>query len=288
VVTPGVTADRGLRRAWPSCPCRSIVAGCPLAELLATRRECLTCASHRWSASPAQQSKCWELQWWFAVPQVGEQTQAAWYDRDTGELTRVRETTEPAIDAGLADGSVAIDIDEWNRQLDGSLTYQKISILAALTAERAEFRGVTIGAHSTKPGDDEFASSWAGGGPRRVLDDGRFRQIGERCYRTTTATGMGAGLVEVTVDNRRFRCLRALDLPTTDGSNEIGQSLIDLDTGRTVAYWQYRPTGWDADAADWLGRHSGVEIVVDDITYQRRNCTGRDEVALTHLALGLV
>jgi len=146
----------------------------------------------------------------------------------------------------LGDGSVVIDLDEWTREPDGdgSTTYQRISILAALTAERAEFRRVTLGAHSTKLGDDEFASNWAGGGPRRVLDDGRFRQIGERCYRTTTttATGMGAGLVEVMVDDRRFRCLRALDLLITDGTNEIGQSLIDLDTGRTVAYWQYRPT----------------------------------------------
>lgn len=79
--------------------------------------------------------ECCELQWWFAVPQVGEQTRAAGYDRDTGELTCVRETAEPAVDAGLGDGTVVIDLDEWTREPDGdgSTTYQRISILAALT-----------------------------------------------------------------------------------------------------------------------------------------------------------
>lgn len=88
MVTPGVTADRGLRRAWPSCPLpfyrRGVstrgVAGYParvpdvrLSPLVGESRAAVECC---------------ELQWWFAVPQVGEQTRAAWYDRDTGELTR--------------------------------------------------------------------------------------------------------------------------------------------------------------------------------------------------------
>lgn len=234
-------------------------------------------------------AECCELQWLFVVPRVGEVCGTAWYDRETGELTRVQESAEPAADAGRRDGAVVIDLDGWSREPGeaGSPRYERMSIVAALTADRAEFRSVTTGTRTTKPGDAEFAADWAGGGSRRVVDDGRFREIGPGRYRTTTASGMGAGVVELTVADRRFRCLRALDMATTDGSDEIGQPLIDLDTGRTVAYWQYRPVGWDADAVCWLAAHRGDEIVVDDVTYQRRDCTGRDEIALTRPALGL-
>jgi len=37
----------------------------------------------------------------------------------------------------------------------------------------------------------------------------------------------------------------------------------------------------------WLTAHPGVEIVVDDLVFQRRNCTGRDEITLTVYGLGL-
>lgn len=48
------------------------------------------------------------------------------------------------------------------------------------------------------------------------------------------------------------------------------------------------PASWDADSDSWLAAHSGAEIVVDDLVFQRRNCTGRDEIALTVYGLGLV
>jgi len=73
----------------------------------------------------------------------------------------------------------------------------------------------------------------------------------------------------------------------TGRPEEIAQPLIDLGTGRTLAYWQYRPIEWDADADRWLADHPGVEVGVDDRIYQRRNCTGRDEIALTAAALGV-
>ena len=233
--------------------------------------------------------ECPELQWLFVVPRVGETCGTAWYDRATGELTRVQETAEPVADAGRGDGTVLIGLNEWNRAPDGTgpPSHERISIVAVLTAERAEFRSVTTGTRTTEPGDAEFAYDWAGGGLCRVVDDGRFHTIGEGRYRTTTASGIGAGMVELAVDDRRFRCLRALDTDVPDGTDEIGQPLIDLDTGRTLAYWQYRPAGWDAASAAWLTTHPGDEIVIDDVTFQRRNCTGRDEVALARPALGL-
>lgn len=232
---------------------------------------------------------CPELQWWFAVPRAGDRCGGAWYDRDTGELTRVREAAGPAVDAGTGDGAVQIDIDEWTRdpRTDEPSGYQRIAFVAALAASRAEFRKVTMGGRTVQVGDSGFEGNWSGGGSYRVVDDGRFEPIGERRYRTTAATGMGAGLVELTVGERTFRCLRAFDLTAADGSCEIGQPLIDLASGRTLAYWQYRPAGFDADSASWIATHPGDEMVVDDVLFQRRNCTGRDEIALTIFALGL-
>jgi hypothetical protein len=127
-----------------------------------------------------------------------------------------------------------------------------------------------------------------GGLACEVVDDGRFESIGDRRYRTTTGTGVGAGIVELAIGQRSFRCLRAIDLPAAGGPEEIGQPLIDLDSGRTLAYWQYRPASWDADSDSWLATHSGAGTIVDDLVFQRRNRTGRDEIALTVYGLGLV
>lgn len=59
---------------------------------------------------------CCELQWWFAVPRVGDRFGGAWYDRGTGEITRVQEPAVPITDTGEGDGTVQIDIDEWTRE----------------------------------------------------------------------------------------------------------------------------------------------------------------------------
>lgn len=120
--------------------------------------------------------------------------------------------------------------------------------------------------------------------PRHVTDTGRFQPAGPSGLRTNKSCGIGAGLVQLTVEDRTFRCIRALDLADTPEPSEFSQALIDIDSGRTVAYWQYRPTQWDADSADWIKNHPGADLTIDEITYQRRNCT-RDEIALTQAVL---
>ena len=176
---------------------------------------------------------CRELQWWFAVPRVGDEFGAAWYDRRTGEITRAQVPATPIVDTGTGDGEVQIDIDEWTRVpgSDDPPTYQRITMVAALTADRAEFRKVSLDGRSTQLGDHDFADTWTGGGTCEVVDDGRFESIGDRRYRTTTGTGAGAGIVELAIGQRSFRCLRAIDLPAAGGPEEIGQPLIDLDSG---------------------------------------------------------
>lgn len=232
---------------------------------------------------------CAELQWWFVVPRPGEVSAAAWYDRDTGALTMIRETAQPVVATDSGDGSVRIEIDEWKREPNSSESfgYDRITMIAVLTPDRAEFRSVTTGATSTRLGDPDFEGNWTGVGLRRIVANGRYKQVGPNSYRATPAIGIGVGLVDVTVGDLGFHCLRGFDLPIADGSEEIGQPLIDLGTGRTVMYWQYRPTAWDPDADDWIAHHPGADLTIDGISYQRRNCTGRDEVSLTQFALGI-
>lgn len=237
------------------------------------------------STATVEAIECNELQWWFIVPLAGETSRAAWYDRDTGALTRVRETAHPVVDTAAQDGTVLIDIDEWSCSPGDHASSERITMTATLTADQAEFRSVTMGGDSVRLGDAEFEANWTGVGPRRITT-GHFERIGDRRYRTTRAQGVGLELVDLDIADRSFRCLRVLDLPSTT-EDEIGQPLIDLETGRTVAYWQYRPAAWDEDAADWLRQHPGLDITIDDVTFQRRNCTGRDEVAITDIGLGL-
>lgn len=227
---------------------------------------------------------CEELQWWQLVPRPGEQNAMVWYDRATGEPTMVRESIRPAT--AERDGTVRFDVDEWTRD-PGTTTVsrQRIVMVAELAPEGARWREVTLDGNTTKKGEAAFEASWAGGGSVRVVDDGRYESIGARRFRTTGASGIGRGVVRVGVGHRVFLCLRAFDLPVSEQPEEIGQPLIDLETGRTVAYWQYRPTEWDEDADAWLAQHPGMEVVVDDRTYQRRNCSGRDEIMLTAAAL---
>lgn len=63
--------------------------------------------------------------------------------------------------------------------------------------------------------------------------------------------------------------------------------IIDVSTGRTLAYWQCRPETWNTDSASWLTAHPGGALTIDGVRYQRRSCTGRDEIAVTDHALAL-
>lgn len=229
---------------------------------------------------------CEELQWWQYVPRAGERNAMVWYDRASGEPTMVRESMGPATAVG--DGTVRIGVDEWTREPGtSSVSHERIVIVGVVGREGARWRSMTMDDHTTRVGDSEFEANWAGGGGVRVVDNGRYETIGVRRFRTTTMDGIGSGVVQLTVGHRLFVCLRALDLPMTGRPEEIAQSLIDLQTGRTLAYWQYRPTEWDDDADQWLADHPGVEVAIDDRIYQRRNCSGRDEITLTAAALGV-
>lgn len=234
-----------------------------------------------------QTVQCDELPWWFVVPREGEVSGAAWYDRETGELTQVRETASPVAAATSQDGVFEIEIDEWTMRPGRADAREgrRIGFTASIGEEYVEFLSVTMGGRTLEGGNPDFRANWGGTGPRRIQDSGRLVQDLDQSYRTVRDTGGSADLVDLTVGRRSFRALRFLDLEPGAGPDEIGQPIIDLDSGRTLAYWQYRPVGWDADSGRWLTEHPGDGLSVDGIQYQRRNCTGRDEIALTDVAL---
>lgn len=211
---------------------------------------------------------CPELQWWFVAPTVDTGHSAAWYDRATGELTRVRRAQSLE---DLPGGRTRFGIDEWSRPAGGDApSHRWIELVGRLTSERAEFCEVTMDGSTIGPDDPAFAD-WSGGGPRRFVDDGPGSTVTD--------------VVDLTVGTRMIRCLQVFASATVDGTEDIGQPFIELASGRTVAYWQYRPASFDADADTWFADHPGDDITVDGIRLQRRNCTGRDDVCLTEYAL---
>ncbi|MGO1946108.1 hypothetical protein [Brachybacterium alimentarium] len=229
---------------------------------------------------------CDELQWWFVVPRVGDISRAAWYDRDTGELTRTRGTARPVAASAQDDDSVAIEIDErLPRSQAAGPEHNRISMAARLGRERAEFLSITSHGRTTDRTDRDFASNWGATGNRLLADAERLHATGPGSYRSVGSQGPRVDLVELTVGDRIFHGLRILDLDPGEDASEFGQSIVDLESGRTLAYWQYRPSPWDDDSGAWLATRPGVGLTIDGIRYQRRNCTGRDEVALTDHAL---
>lgn len=106
---------------------------------------------------------CPELQWWFAIPRPGKISHAAWYDRDSGKLTQVRQTSAPVAKINNEPGTVEIQLDEWSQDPHHSNepTSKRIAIHARLMPERAEFLSVTMDGTTSQHGDPGFEQSWA-------------------------------------------------------------------------------------------------------------------------------
>lgn len=231
---------------------------------------------------------CDELQWWFVVPRPGETTAARWYDRASGRVTRARETEGAVAPLEESPGCVRFGIRETTFPVDGGdPTESTIRFTAQLTSESATFLSVEIDGVHSDSSQEGFGANW--GEPRgRLLRDGnRLVRTGPREFRAVRDQGASADLIDLSLGGATRRALRVLDLEPGAEPSEIGQALIDLETGRTLVYWQYRPEGWDADADAWWAAHPDDGFVIDGVRFQRRNCTGRDEIALTDHAVRL-
>lgn len=199
----------------------------------------------------------------------------------------VRQTLRPATALHGAGDSVRIEIEErtFLRGDPHRERQKRIEFTARLGEHRAEFRSVDIGGTRTDASDPHFEASWGGTRGRAIRESGRLTSMGPQTLMSSGVDGVRADLVEFSIGSSSRRCLRVLDLERGDEPQEFGQPIIDLENGRTLAYWQYRPETWDADSETWLAAHREESLTIDGVRYQRRNCTGRDEIALTDHAL---
>ncbi len=219
---------------------------------------------------------CRELQWWFAIPQLGDRTMYAAYDCDTGELDLVRQvvSTVPATTHGQE--AVELVIEERPATDGGAGMIYRFSCV--LDDERSRWLGVTVetaeGSWTSTAGDAGFESEWGAVGPRRLVDERRYVRQPDGSYRMTGAGGLGAGVYTVSVGENSFTCLRVLDLTVADESEEIAEAFVEP-SGRTILYRQYRGRGLDPDWAAWREAHRGNELVVDGAMFLLRDCTGK-------------
>ena len=233
---------------------------------------------------------CQELQWWCAIPRLGDRTAFAAYDVDTGEVGFAHEVVSTA--PVRVDGRDAVELlfSEWSRDRNG----ERIAIhrfICVLDDDRARWLTVTLdvdgGARTLTKGDPEFDVGWAGTGPRRLVDSGRYQQLADGSYRVTGTSDMGAGVYRVSIGPRVFTCLRVMDfIPFGDESAELGVAFVEPG-GRTVLYREYSTsTLWD-DWQVWRAAHPGREIIIDDNLFLQRDCTGRAHDVLTTASMDI-
>lgn len=231
---------------------------------------------------------CRELQWWHAIPRLGDRSAFAAYNVDTGELDFAHEVV--SIAPVSVDGRDAVELmfNEWSRET-GRIGTDRFTCV--LDQDRARWLTVTLhggGARTLTKGDPEFDAGWADTGPRRLVDSGRYQQLADGAYRTTGTPDMGAGVYRVQIGARVFTCLRVIDLtPFGDESAELGVAFVEPG-GRTVLYREYSTsTLWDDDWQVWRAAHPGREIVVDDNLFLQRDCTGRAHDVLTAASMDI-
>lgn len=228
---------------------------------------------------------CRELQWWLAVPCLGDRTACGSYDVDTGELRGARQvlSTEPVDVAGQA--AVDMRLSEWSPDLyGGRIAVHRFTCV--LDQDRARWLAVTLDTEgpsdTAAEGDPGFENAWGATGPRRLVDTGRYQQLPDGGYHLTGPSGRGAGVHRVRVGARTFTCLRVIDLdtPEPDESTEVGVAFVEPG-GRTILYRQYRGRAMNQDWQEWRAAHPGREIVLDGNLFLQRDCTGHATEVLT-------
>jgi hypothetical protein len=205
---------------------------------------------------------CQELQWWFAVPRLGDRTACAWYDIDTGDLDMARQVVSTAAVTMNGQDAIELQLCEWSRDRDGDrVATHRFSCV--LDQDRARCLAVTLDADDADESatlteaDPGFEQEWGGAGPRRLADSGRYQQRADGSYRLTEDTGSGAGVFRVRIGPRVFTCLRVIDLDglSADESTELGVAYVEPG-GRTVLYRQYRGRAMNDDWQEVASRTS--------------------------------
>ena len=229
---------------------------------------------------------CQELQWWFAIPKMGETYIWAEYDGETQKLDAVTEMT-PAMPAIIRDiECVEIQFKEW---LANDWPPTPNLMYATINETHTEWVSVVDTINGKRIfntiGDEWFEDQWGPALKRRIVDDGRYQLQPDGTYKLTDSTGFGAGTYDVTIGENTFHCLRVLDV---DISNEHGGELAEVyieKGGRTVFFRRY--DGRFLRGHDLVSKFpNNIQIVINDVVYVHSNCTGWFHDTFTLASLG--
>ncbi len=237
------------------------------------------------SSQRIQEVDCQELQWWFAIPKMGESYMWAEYDGETQRLDAVTELipTAPAIIRDIE--CVEIQFNEWVKKewpASPDLMY------VAIDDTRTRWISVVNTSDGKRIyntiGDEGFEAQWGPDANRRIFDDGRYELQSDGSYITTDGNGLGAGTYHVTIGENTFHCLRVID---ADLEAEHGGEMCEVyieETGRTVFFRRY--DGRFLRGHDLTEKFpNNRQIKINDIVYVHSNCTGWFHDTLTVASL---
>lgn len=232
---------------------------------------------------------CQELQWWFAIPRLGDRTAFAGYDVDTGELGFAHEVVSTVPVRVNGRDAVELLFSEWSRDHDGQRTAID-RFTCVLDDDGARWLAVTLDVddetRTLTEGDPEFEADWGGAGPRRLVDSGRYQQLADGSYRITDTANSGAGVYRVRIGHRVFTSLRVFDLDHAFAGEPTGLGVAFVEPGgRTVLYQQYFGRALNKDGQAWRAAHPGREIVINGNLFLQCDPTGRAYDVLTTASL---
>lgn len=217
---------------------------------------------------------CPELQWWFAVPRLGERYVWATYDAETLRLAAVTEltSTTPATVQDIA--CVEIRVKEWTHNDWPACPEWMYAVLDEEYTRWLSIAWMEEGKKvSYSLGDEGFEGQWGELTQRRIVDDGRYQLQPDGAYRLTDKQGLGAGTYDVTIGERTFTCLRVLDVDISEPhGGELAEVFIESG-GRTVFFRRY--DGQHLRGHDLVKKFpNNRRIVINDVTYVHADCTG--------------
>ncbi len=231
---------------------------------------------------------CLELQWWFAVPTLGERTTWAAYDSLTRELVAVTEMAATGR-ARLHDSDcIEIRLDQWSNCCHWSVEFDPGYMYGVIDDDEVRWLGVIKNEDNTKvfysSTDAGFEDDWGEPSSRRLFDDGRYRRQHDGSYKTAAGEGIGAGVYDVTIGGNTHHCLRVLDVDLSEpNGGELVEAFVETG-GRTVLFRRY--DGRFYRGGDLIQRYPrNRRIVIDGIEYVHCDCTGRAHDTITCIAI---
>ena len=190
---------------------------------------------------------CRELRWWFGLPEIGDCTLWATYDPPEWRLSGVTEMDAqgPAEIHGLE--GVEVEVNQWEPEtgwqlstwtMYGRLTEDAVQWLATVRLEGDQLRLYTLM-------DEYFDQNW-GSASRRIEDRGRFalQEDGSFQQQNQSPEALGAGMYSLRIGDRKFTCLRVLDVEEEPAEEGILVEAFLTRQGRTVLFRRYNGRLW--------------------------------------------